>query len=159
MRPEVTALLDQAGAATTHAAAMMAAISQAERTPIQHTRPGPILGALIGRLQQRALGGQLTLCPHLSYTHPAPAIWCAWAPGRLRCASCAHTAHQRIKGTREDRTCDHCRETGPLIHADMAQLPAVVVDLAPWPAQCVPPVTITFGLCPRCQHADKEKPA
>jgi hypothetical protein len=116
--------------------------------------PGPILSALIGRLRQRAITAQLTFCPHLSYTAPAPAIWCAWAPGRLRCTSCAHTAQQRIKGTAEDRRCDHCRRVVPTIHADMAQLPAIVVDLPPWPAKCVPPVTLMFGLCPACQATD-----
>ncbi len=155
MRSEVTALLDQADAGSADAARIMAAISAIEGTPVQHTMPGPILSALVGRLRQRAITGQLTLCPHLSYTAPSPAMWCVWAPGRLRCASCAHTAHQRIKGTAEDRRCDHCRRVVPTIHADMAQLPAIVVDLPPWPARCVPPVTLMFGLCPACQQDDR----
>ena len=133
----------------------MAAIGAIDGTPVQHTIPGPILRRLIDRLRHRAMAGQLTLCPHLSYTAPAPAIWCAWAPGRLRCASCAHTAQPRIRGTAEDRRCDHCRRVVPTIHADMAQLPAIVVDLPPWPARCVPPVTLMFGLCPSCQQDDR----
>jgi hypothetical protein len=154
MRPATSALLDQADAASAHAAAIMAAIGALDGTPIRPELPGPILSAIIGRLRTRALAGQLTLCPHLSYDAPQPAAWCAWAPGRLRCTACAHTTQKRIRGTVEDRRCDHCRKTGPTIHPDMAQLPAIVVDLPPWPAKCVPPVTLMFGLCPACQQAD-----
>jgi hypothetical protein len=150
----VTALLDQAEAATTQAAEIMGALAALEGTRIQHTYPGPVFSALIHRLQQRAIAGELTFCPHLSCTAPAPAFWCAWAPGRLRCASCAHATQKRIKGTPEDRRCDNCRAIVPTIHADMVQLPAVVVDLPPWPAGCVPPVTLMFGLCTACQQAD-----
>lgn len=155
MRPAVSALLDQAGAASGHAHAIMAAAAAHTGSPIRHVPPGPVLAALIGRLQARALAGQLTLCPHLSYTAPGPAIWCAWAPGRLRCTACTHTAHKRIKGTAEDRTCDHCRRLGRVIHPNMAQLPAVVVDLPPLVPGCVPPVTVLFGLCPACQQAER----
>jgi hypothetical protein len=66
MRPATSALLDQADAATTDAAAIMAAIGALDGTPIRHELPGPILSAIIGRLRTRALAGQLTLCPHLS---------------------------------------------------------------------------------------------
>lgn len=154
MRPGATALLDQADAAASAAAAILATVAARDGTPIRHDTPGPVFAALIHRLQLRGLSGQLTLCPHLSYTAPAPAFWCAWAPGRLRCSACAHQTHRRIRGTAEDRRCDHCRKTGPTIHPDMAQLPPVVVDLPPWPPKCVPPVTLMFGLCPDCQHTD-----
>jgi hypothetical protein len=154
VRPGTAALLDQAGAATTDAARILAYFAAADRTPIRHTIPGPIMAALIRRLQQRATTAQLTLCPHLSWTAPEPSFWCAWAPGRLRCAACAQDTHDRIRGTAEDRRCDHCRRTVPSIHPDMCQLPAIVVDLPPGPAKCVPPVTLMFGLCPRCQQAD-----
>ena len=154
VRPGTGALLDQADAASRHAAAILAAIGALDGSPIRHTMPGPVFAAMIGRLRQRAISGQLTLCPHLSYTAPSPAAWCAWAPGRLRCSACAQATHARIRGTTEDRRCDHCRRVVPTIHADMAQLPAIVVDLPPWPAECVPPVTLMFGLCPACQSAD-----
>jgi hypothetical protein len=157
VRPGTAALLDQAEAATTDAARIMAAIGALDGTPVRHTISGPIFGAMIGRLRPRAITGQLTLCPHLSYDAPQPALWCAWAPGRLRCTPCAHTTQKRIKGTVEDRRCDHCRRTGPTIHPDMAQLPAIVVDLPPWSAKCVPPVTLMFGLCPRCQQTDRHQ--
>jgi len=154
MRPGTTALVDQADAASAQANAAMAMIATREGSPIRHVEPGPVAQALIARMRGRAIAGQLTLCLHLSYTAPAPAFWCAWAPGRLRCAACARTASIRIKGTREDRRCDHCRTVIPRIHADMVQLPPVVVDLPPWPARCVPPITMMFGLCPPCQHKD-----
>lgn len=156
MRPAATALLDQADAATAQAGRIMSVLAAAEGTPVRHVEPGPVFKVIIRRLQERAVAGQLTLCPHLSYTAPAPAFWCAWAPGRLRCAACAHTSNVRIRGTREDRRCDHCRRVGDTIHADMAQLPAIVVDLPPWQPGCVPPVTLMFGLCPDCQRDDHE---
>jgi hypothetical protein len=154
MRPGTSALLDQADAATTGAARILAALGALDGTPVRHTIPGPIYSALIHRMQQRAITGNLTLCPHLSYTAPEPSFWCAWAPGRLRCSACAQATHTRIRGTIEDRRCDHCRKTVRTIHPDAAQLPAVVVDLPPWPVKCVPPVTLMFGLCPACQAAD-----
>lgn len=154
VRPGTGALVDQADAASRHAAAILATIGALDGTPVRHELPGPVFTALIHRLQQRGMAGQLTLCQHLSYTAPAPSFWCAWAPGRLRCTACAHTANTRIRGTTEDRRCDNCRRIVPKIHPDMAQLPAVVVDLPPYPAGCVPPVTLMFGLCPACQQAD-----
>lgn len=154
MRPAVTALADQAHAASTSAHAAMAEAGRRAGTPIRYTEPGTIIKALIISMQARGITGQLTLCPHLSYGAPEPAFWCAWAPGRLRCAWCAQSTATRIRGTREDRRCDHCRKTGRVIHSDMAQLPPVVVDLPPYPPKCVPPVTLMFGLCPACQATD-----
>jgi hypothetical protein len=149
----VTALLDQAAAATAEGEKILAVLAAMDGTPVRHTRPGPMFGAIIGRFRNRALAGQLTLCPHLSWTAPAPAFWCAWAPGRLRCATCAQATHKRIRGTREDRRCDRCRRVVQRIHADTVQLPSVVVDL-PSP-KCIPPVMVMFGLCPACQHAER----
>lgn len=156
MRPGTTALLDQADAAGTDAARIFHGLAALDGTPVQHRRPGPVYAAVIRQLERRALTGQLTLCPHLAYTRPEPSFWCAWSPGRLRCAPCAQAAHDRIHGTAEDRRCDHCKRIVPRIHADAAQLPPVVVDLPPWPPRCVPPVIVMFGLCPACHATDKE---
>jgi hypothetical protein len=155
VKPGVSALLDQADAAGADAARIMHLIGVLDGTPVQNRVPGPVYAALVSRMRQRGMAGQLTLCPHLSYTAPEPAFWVAWAPGRLRCPACAQTAHKRIRGTIEDRRCDHCHTVVPRIHPDMVQLPAVVVDFMPGPAKCVPPVTLMFGLCPACQKADK----
>lgn len=154
MRPGVTALLDQAGAASAHANAILAEVGRRDGTPIRHEMPGPVLQALIIRMQTRALAGQLTLCPHLSCTAPEPAVWTVWAPGRIRCPQCADVTAKRIRGTREDRRCDHCRKIVPVIHQCMAQLPPVVVDLPPCPPKCVPPISVMFGLCPACHAAN-----
>lgn len=155
MRPGTTALLDQAGAASGQAAEIMRTLARMNGSPVRCTEPGPVFRVIIDRMRQRGLDGQLTLCAHLSPSAPEPAFWCAWAPGRIRCAACAQAAQRRIHGTREDRRCDNCRAIGPTIHADMAQLPPVVVDLPPWPPKCVPPVTLIFGLCPACQRTDQ----
>jgi hypothetical protein len=157
MRLAITAMLDQAGAASAEAEKILGILAALDGTPVQHTEPGPVFASIIGRLRTRALAGQLTLCADLSYTAPEPAFWCAWAPGRLRCAACAQAAHKRIRGTREDRRCDNCRRVVRRIHSDAVQLAAVVVDLPPWPLRCVPPVTLMFGLCPHCQQADQRE--
>ena len=154
MRPETTALLDQADAASGHAAAIMTAIASRDGTPVRNVRPGPVTRSLIIAMNNSSAAGRLTFCPHLSYTSPEPAWWCAWAPGRLRCARCARAASLRIKGTREDRRCDHCRKIVATIHADMAALPPLVIDLPPYPPACIPPVTMAYGLCPACQETD-----
>lgn len=155
MRPEITALIDQAGAASNDAAAILHTIARMRGDKIQHRHPGPVYAAIVAGLERRGLAGQITLCPHLSYSAPEPAYWCAWAPGRIRCAACAQATQRRIHGTEEDRRCDHCRTIGPTIHADMAQLPPVVINLPPWPPKCIPPVTVLFGLCPACQREDQ----
>jgi hypothetical protein len=134
--------------------AIMRNVAASGGTPVRHVTPGPVTRSLISRMHARGLAGQLTLCPHLTYTAPAPAYWVAWAPGRLRCLPCARAAAKRIKGTREDRRCDNCRTACPKIHPDMAQLPAIVTDLPPYPAGCIPPIAVMFGLCPACQHDD-----
>jgi hypothetical protein len=156
VRPQVTALLDQADAASVHAAAALRLVAMLDGTPVRNREPGPVIKTLIARMQTRGRTGQLTLCPHLTYTSPAPAFWCAWAPGRLRCPACAQAANTRIRGTAEDRRCDHCRHVVPTIHPDMAHLPPVVVDLEPYPARCIPPITLQFGLCPACQQKDTQ---
>lgn len=148
------ALADQASAANADAARIMHFIAGVKGERVQQARPGPVSAALISRMHQRGVTAQLTLCPHLSYDAPQPAFWCAWAPGRLRCTDCAHKANARVRGTPEDRRCDHCRKIGRTIHADMAQLPPVVVDL-PGGAKCLPPITVMFGLCPDCQRQDQ----
>src|SRR5262249_36861308 len=107
--------------------------------------------AIMLRFTSRATNGQITWCPHLSELSPVPVFWLAWAPGRIRCVECAGAASRRIKGTAEDRRCDHCRCGGRVIHPEGMQLPAVVVDL-PGLLAASGPVTIMFGLCPRC-HA------
>lgn len=116
MRPATAALVDQTEAARTEAARILAAIAVLDGRPVHCTEPGPVFAAIIGRFRARAIAGQLTLCPHLSYTAPEPAYWLAWAPGRIRCTECAHATHKRIRGTIEDRRCDHCRKTTRTIH-------------------------------------------
>lgn len=153
MRAQTTALLDQADAANTDAARFMAGLAMLEDTTVQCVTPGPVHRALMARMHTRAITGQLTLCPDLSYDAPEPAFWCAWAPGRLRCSRCADTAGQRIHGTREDRRCDHCRKIRSSIHRGAIELPPIVVDLPAKPL-CIPPVLMIFGLCPDCHNAD-----
>lgn len=162
MRPAVTALLDQADAAGRHSLAIMHAAAHHERTRVRYTQPGPVTTAVLRRMHRKllaqALAGHPILCPHLSFTAPAAAAWVAHAPGKLRCTDCARAAAERINGTREDRTCDHCRKVVPRIHACAVQLPALVVDLPGLPAVASPPALVHYGLCPRCK-TDEEGPS
>jgi hypothetical protein len=80
VRPEVTALLDQAGAASGETDAIMAALASLEGTSARHVHPGPVYRTMVTRLTTRALTGGVTLCPDLSYDAPQPSFWCAWAP-------------------------------------------------------------------------------
>jgi hypothetical protein len=153
VRPATSALLDQAEAATGETTRIMAVLARLEETTVRHVVPGPIHQAILAKFTARALAGQMTLCPDLSYDAPAPSFWCAWAPGRIRCSRCAESASRRIHGTREDRRCDHCRKIRASIHRGAMELPSVVVDL-PIRARCVPPVIVLFGLCPACHNAD-----
>lgn len=156
MRPSTIALVDQAAAANRQAHNLIHGMAAATGSTL-HTVPGPITRSILGRLQQRGRTGQLTLCAHLSYDAPALAFWLAWAPGRLRCVDCASAVAKRIRGTREDRRCDHCKRYTPKIHAASGHLPSVVVDLGGMtPAKAVPPITMLYGLCPTCQRFDAE---
>jgi len=150
MKPATTALADQAAAATIHATQILAGITAADRRYQPRTQ-GPVTTAIIQKLAGRANRGQLTLCPHLSWTAPEPSFWCPWAPGRLRCAPCIETVQERIRGTPEDRRCDHCHTITALIQAYRMRLPAIV-DINE--ALCLPPVVGIFGLCTACQEAD-----
>ncbi len=118
--------------ATTHAAAIMAAIGA---TPVSHVTPAQSFGHS-SAWQAAWHGRAVHPLPAPVLNRPSPRVLCAWSPGRLRCAACAHATQQRIRGTREDRRCDRCHAIVPKIHPDVAQFPAVVVDLPPWPAAC-----------------------
>jgi len=158
--PTTVALLDQADAANRHAHNVMHAMGDIFGTPAVSILPGPPTRALVERLNTRGMTGRLELCPHLSYTQPAPAFWLAYAPTQIRCARCAAVAARRVRGTREDRRCDHCRKVRSTIFARVVQLPAIVVgSTGSTPAGCIPPVQVMYGLCPPCQRADGPPPA
>jgi hypothetical protein len=161
MRPAAIALLDQAEAATRHAEAVMRAQAARNGASMIHARPGPITCGIVDRMQNRMLDNALdrrpTLCEHLSYQTPAVAFWPAWAPGKIRCPVCTDRAHRRIRGTREDKRCDHCKRITTRIHPDAAQLPAVVVNLPPFAPSAIPPIIVQYGLCPSCQRVDQHE--
>lgn len=154
-RPSVAtqALMDQAEAASADALRVMHAVAGHFDTEVVYGRPGPVRLAIVARLVARLLLGQITLCPHLSLKSPTPAQWLAWAPGRLRCRECSYAAARRIKGTPEDRRCDHCRRVHDEINVCAALLPPRVAEL-PGGSQCLPPVQVQFGLCESCFALD-----
>lgn len=157
MRPTVTALVDQADAAAGDSARIMHAAGEHLDAQIHHDHPGPVTRTVLQRMHAAiltaAISGHRTLCPHLSYTAPAAAVGVACAPGRLRCAPCGASAARGIKGTAEDRRCDHCKRVRTAIHPRVVLLPAVVVDIGGAPT-CIPPSQVHFGLCPSCHRKD-----
>jgi hypothetical protein len=160
-RPELTAFLDQAGAASAHAEDILHAMAAAGLGEPRHqTPPKPIrdvLGRTRARILGRALAGQPTLCEHLSTSAPSVAWWLAWSPDLLRCLDCATAAGSKIQGTPEDLRCDRCHRIGRLIHNEVVCLPPVVVDLAGTPLAAIPAVLLMAGLCPPCHRKLQRK--
>jgi hypothetical protein len=158
--PRGAALLDQAQAAHSEARAHLHQIAELTGLPATSTALGPVTITLADAMIDRGIAGGITLCPHLSYDHPAPAHWCAYAPGRLRCDSCLITTLQRVHGTREDRRCDGCGTVVPrpeviyAIQVVLPPMPDAVKNLSTGQLEPLPPITMHFGLCPECRHAD-----
>lgn len=153
--PATIALLDQAAAASREAHATVHRIADHVDGALVDCGPdivGPVTRAMVRRMSQLSGTGQMTLCPHLSFNAPAVAYWLAWAPGRLRCRPCADTAAKRIKGKREDFTCDHCRTYHDPLHPVVVGLPPIVV---PALGISVPAVLAHYGLCPDCYAQER----
>jgi len=153
--PATIALLDQAAAAGREAHATIHRIADHVEGASVDCSPdnvGPITRAMIRRISQLSGTGQLTLCPHLSFTAPAVVYWLAWAPGRLRCQPCAGTASKQVKGKRENFVCDHCRTYHDPLHSVLVGLPPVVM---PTLGISVPAVLVNYGICPDCYAQER----
>lgn len=150
--PQYTALLDQADAAARQGAHILAELAKDIGGPITEGRPTGPAATVEQRFLDRLAQRQLTHCPHLT-GGPEPLWWVAWRPGRLRCASCAQQASTAIKGTAEERRCDHCRRVRPGIYPGASQFPALVLNLhRDQPARAFGPVTCLWGLCEPCRN-------
>lgn len=152
--PATAALLDQLHAATRDGATTMAGLAGGLGAALT-TEPatGPI-AALARRLADRAATGRLGRCDHLAAA-PGLAVWLAYAPGRLRCRPCTERTARRIRGTRADHTCDHCRRRPRGgVHPGAVLLPGVVLNDAARPL-AAGPWLVLFGLCPRCCAASR----
>lgn len=162
-RPELTAFLDQASAASAHAEGVLHALSAAGEGEIRHQQAPKVIRDVLARMQagmlRRALTGQPTLCEHLSYAAPGVAFWLAYAPELLRCMDCASATGRHISGTAEDHRCDRCRRTSRRIHNSLLALPPVVVDLPALDLAAVPAVVLMAGLCPACHRRMDRKEA
>ena len=152
--PELTALLDQADAASRDATEVLAAMADAGAGQLCQTRQAGPAAEIVTQFAAKAAAGRLTFCPHLPTHGPAPAQWVPYRPGRLRCAACLAAAARSMRGTREDATCDRCRRYRPgSIYPSSLLLPPVVVD-APGFLAATGPVTVHYGLCGAC-HAEQ----
>jgi hypothetical protein len=156
--PRLVALLDQAGAADAETTSLIQATVQALAS-LGETPEQVSARAFHRRIQRRmskALRGTLEagtspVCPHMRIDAPAPAVWLAWKPGRLRCVMCAGRASERIGGTREDHTCDSCRRYSPRqLKWGAYTLPPLLASIDP--PLITPPVIVHYGICGRCDR-------
>ncbi len=146
--PALTALVDQARAATREAAgAFLAAAAGADRVEYVPVAGGRAV--MLARLAQRIDAGATATCRHVRAGRPVPLTWLAWAPGLLRCVRC--TAAAAAAMTEADVRCHGC-EGGDRSTVVLTRvlLPAVVVAR---PLHASGPLTAVFGLCARCREA------
>ena len=143
--PADTALRDQAAAADAEAAAIARAAAAATGAHRDTGPPGPVEQAFIGLMIGRARRREITICPHLSPAAPQPEYWQAWAPGEVRCASCAERAYRQMRAT--GASCDHCAAA-----VSGAWITERAIQMPPVPGQA--PVTVCFRLCADCQAAN-----
>jgi len=102
---------------------------------------------VLARFWELVRSGELDMCRHVRALAPSPAVWQAWAPGKIRCQECARLESARIQDTKEDRRCDQCGTIQPRITSGMAETPAVPVR-----GVLVPVITL-YGLCAHCVRA------
>jgi len=107
---------------------------------------------IMRRLDELRDGDGLALCVHVRQQAPAAAVWQAYRPGKLRCWDCAHDVDLEIRGTAEDRRCDHCGFIGHGVFSGGA----VVAPRAY--RGVIVPVGALFGLCRRCRDASRRPP-
>jgi hypothetical protein len=145
-----TALVDQVEAASRHALSAFTATAAKHADRVTHQVPTGAALAVLTRLYHGLLAGTITLCPHASTRTPQPLFWAAWRPGRVRCAPCAQRAALAIKGTVEDKRCDHCHRVSSTTVSVACQLPAII-----WPHElrALGPIGAMFGVCRRCRAA------
>lgn len=109
--------------------------------------PGSPAALVAGRLLAGAARGDLDMCVHVRQRAPDTAVWQAYRPGKLRCWDCAHAVDLEIRGTPEDRRCDHCGHVGSVVFSAGA-----VVGPRSYRGVIVPAVAL-YGLCRLCHGA------
>jgi hypothetical protein len=92
--------------------------------------------------------GTLDKCPHLKPGEPAYMV--AHRSGVILCTACWIAESQRMTGTREDVTCDYCRQYQPPPPAGGTRMRAI--QSAPFTERGL---IVVFGLCPPCWEADQ----
>jgi hypothetical protein len=115
--------------------------------PSRTVQDGEMPGAdvVIGQFAALIEDEVMEACPHVRQKAPESAYWLGWAPRKLRCYECAQEEHRRIKGGREDFTCDACG------HIDRKHIQTVSKLTLPITyRQLMVSVFLMFGLCRRC---------
>ena len=93
--------------------------------------------------RQRGMAGRVRPLPAPVLNRPSPRVLCAWSPGKLRCAACAHATQQQVRST--------VKPHAYTVHAISPIHPGrgPVSCCRRGPAAMASRV---FGLCPACQR-------
>jgi hypothetical protein len=154
-----SALADQLQAAEMHASDLL--LSDCLHLGVRGTEPpfnaqqgtGPVR-KVADRFRRTDEAAEMTWCRHLKPDSPQPAVWQAWRPSRLYCASCV--AHLPPLSGKDDRRCDGCRWVGTKIWPHRMMMPGRSLPARSGkPEEARPPVMLMFGLCGRCQAKAK----
>lgn len=144
-----TALADQVDAANAEQARVIGEISRIYQAE-HHAELTPFALGLLADLARRYIDGRTNFCAHLGTYSPQPGHWQPSLPGRIRCGLCFARSGRRMKGTRQDHSCDSCgRFAYKALRMSSFSLPGKVLDMSSG-LQAWPPLSVYFFLCPSC---------
>jgi hypothetical protein len=135
-----TAVLDQVQAASRDARSLIDQASTIGTYLHRTDNPGPVVRGVLDRIRKDTRSKRIRVCRHLAGRGPGVSWSFAWRPGKLFCMRCAVDVLRDVRGTVEDRTCDHCRRVVPHLTAGMT---------------AAGPFVIIFGVCGSCLAAER----
>lgn len=148
MTAALVALTDQARAANGDALAhhldLCRVIGQDANAPV-----GPVGMQVARRLVELLASEALSLCQHIGFRAPAPAMWNPVLGDRLCCPDCFTLRMQRVRHVELIR-CTGCRAPSPQAVQHSFVVPATVEG-----DRVMPPVVVPYRLCARCEHVDQ----
>lgn len=145
-------VVDQVQAADAEAAAWFAALAgeigaQLVAPALGEPASVPVMAWVAG-LAMRRPGQQVSLCRHLRARPLAPALWCAWAPGRACCRACV-AGRRLLRGPAGDR-CDACSRSVTSRVPVWLWAIALRCALGGSPPAPAGPTLLMIRLCGRC---------
>ncbi len=152
-RPRVVALADQLEAADMAAVSELRSLADRLGGTVGARSLGGPSALILRGLVVRVASVGLDLCRHLDPGAPAPTWWSPGEPGLFRCFGCHAEAGQQPEVTAPRRRCDSCQRRGRR-HPGLITLPPLLVTARGEVVWALPPVTLSYALCPRCYAAD-----